>query len=81
MLKGIRPVINRDLIHSYAAMLAPRSREGFGGYHVEMPSVFHLPPHREDARSSEKKVQNSERAFQEQYDCEGCHRGHRIDEM
>jgi hypothetical protein len=80
MLKGIRPVISRDLIHSYAAMLAPRSREGFGGYHVEMPSVFHLPPHHEDARSSER-VQNSEKTFQKQYDCEGCHRGHGIGEL
>lgn len=52
MLKGIRPAISRDLIHSYAAMLAPRSREGFGGYHVEMSSLFHLPPHRANARSS-----------------------------
>jgi hypothetical protein len=44
MLKGIHPVISLDLIHSYAAMLAPQSREGFGGIMLKCRhySTFHL---------------------------------------
>jgi hypothetical protein len=44
MLKGIRPVLSPDLIHSHAATLAPRSREGFGGIMLKCRhfSTFHL---------------------------------------
>ena len=60
MLKGIHPVLSPDLIRSYAAMLAPRSREGFGGIMLKCRHVFHLPPHQANVRSREKKVRNSE---------------------
>jgi hypothetical protein len=44
MLKGIHLVVSPDLIHSYAAMLAPRSGEGFGGIMLKCRhvSTFHL---------------------------------------
>jgi hypothetical protein len=63
MLKGIRPIISRDLVHSYAATLAPLSLEGFGGYHVEMSSLSHLPPHHANARSSKKESRTPSEPF------------------